>query len=290
MWKAPHCSAARPSATSCVAAVDQPRLLGAVLQRPARDRRRSRARRAGRGWRCRRTGSRPSRASSATRGAGVEAAGERDADPLADGEGGEDGAHDRPTVASRPGPAPMPFLPGDVPIAGLVGPDGSPRADPLPVGSPAVPYRHPVRIRYGECDMQKVVFNANYLAYIDDATDTWMRTALGEFEDDGLRLHGQEAHDRVAVGGPLRRAAGARARGDAMGHVLLRHRRDRPVVERPVLDRDRPLREHGPERGAARRPGAATRCRRRDSAAARRRATAPFLLPPAPAWSWPRSC
>ena len=43
-----------------------------------------------------------------------------------------------------------------------------------------MPYRHPVRIRYGECDMQKVVFNANYLAYIDDATDTWMRTALGE--------------------------------------------------------------------------------------------------------------
>ena len=34
--------------------------------------------------------------------------------------------------------------------------------------------------------MQKVVFNANYLAYIDDATDTWMRTALGEFETTGF--------------------------------------------------------------------------------------------------------
>ena len=49
-----------------------------------------------------------------------------------------------------------------------------------------MPYRHPVRIRYGECDMQRVVFNANYLAYIDDATDTWMRTALGEFETTGF--------------------------------------------------------------------------------------------------------
>jgi acyl-CoA thioester hydrolase len=49
-----------------------------------------------------------------------------------------------------------------------------------------VPYRHPVRIRYGECDMQRVVFNANYLAYIDDATDTWMRAALGEFETTGF--------------------------------------------------------------------------------------------------------
>ena len=49
-----------------------------------------------------------------------------------------------------------------------------------------MPYRHPVRIRYGECDMQKVVFNANYLAYIDDATDTWMRQVLGPFEETGF--------------------------------------------------------------------------------------------------------
>jgi acyl-CoA thioester hydrolase len=49
-----------------------------------------------------------------------------------------------------------------------------------------VTYRHLVRIRYGECDMQKVVFNANYLAYIDDATDTWFRQALGPFEQTGF--------------------------------------------------------------------------------------------------------
>jgi acyl-CoA thioester hydrolase len=49
-----------------------------------------------------------------------------------------------------------------------------------------VTYRHLVRIRYGECDMQKVVFNANYLAYIDDATDTWFREALGGFESTGF--------------------------------------------------------------------------------------------------------
>jgi acyl-CoA thioester hydrolase len=34
--------------------------------------------------------------------------------------------------------------------------------------------------------MQKVVFNANYLAYIDDATDTWMRQVLGPFEETGF--------------------------------------------------------------------------------------------------------
>jgi acyl-CoA thioester hydrolase len=47
-------------------------------------------------------------------------------------------------------------------------------------------HRHQLRIRYGECDMQQVVFNANYLAYIDDAIDTWFRTALGDFESVGF--------------------------------------------------------------------------------------------------------
>lgn len=37
---------------------------------------------------------------------------------------------------------------------------------------------HTIRVRYGECDMQKVVFNANYFAYCDDAVDSWMRHAL----------------------------------------------------------------------------------------------------------------
>lgn len=39
-------------------------------------------------------------------------------------------------------------------------------------------YRHTVRVRYGECDMQRVVFNAHYFAYCDDAVDTWFRTVL----------------------------------------------------------------------------------------------------------------
>ena len=37
------------------------------------------------------------------------------------------------------------------------------------------PYVHHIRIRYGECDMQNVVFNANYLAYVDDAVEQWLR-------------------------------------------------------------------------------------------------------------------
>lgn len=36
-------------------------------------------------------------------------------------------------------------------------------------------FRHTVVVRYGEVDMQRVVFNAHYLAYCDDAVETWFR-------------------------------------------------------------------------------------------------------------------
>ncbi len=53
-------------------------------------------------------------------------------------------------------------------------------------------FRHSVKVRYGDCDMQRIVFNANYLAYVDDAVDTWMRTAFADqlsATDDPSNLH-----------------------------------------------------------------------------------------------------
>ncbi len=45
-------------------------------------------------------------------------------------------------------------------------------------------YTHNIRVRYGELDPQGVVFNANYLAYCDDAMDRWLHsTILGELEE-----------------------------------------------------------------------------------------------------------
>jgi acyl-CoA thioester hydrolase len=38
------------------------------------------------------------------------------------------------------------------------------------------PYVHHIRPRYGEVDLQRVVFNAHYLAYCDDAADLWFRS------------------------------------------------------------------------------------------------------------------
>lgn len=46
------------------------------------------------------------------------------------------------------------------------------------------PYVHHVRVRYGEVDMQRVVFNAHYLAYCDDAADVWLRKVGAGLEDD----------------------------------------------------------------------------------------------------------
>ena len=49
-----------------------------------------------------------------------------------------------------------------------------------PTHSLGAVYRHDIRVRYGDCDMQKVVFNAHYLAYCDDAAMCWFSTRLGE--------------------------------------------------------------------------------------------------------------
>lgn len=40
-------------------------------------------------------------------------------------------------------------------------------------------FRHEITVRYGECDMQQVVFNANYMVYCDDAVDSWFSSKLG---------------------------------------------------------------------------------------------------------------
>jgi acyl-CoA thioester hydrolase len=47
----------------------------------------------------------------------------------------------------------------------------------------AAPFVHELRVRYGECDPQGIVFNANYLLYFDVGfTELW-REALGAWTD-----------------------------------------------------------------------------------------------------------
>jgi acyl-CoA thioester hydrolase len=53
-----------------------------------------------------------------------------------------------------------------------------------PLGSPTVGRRHThrIRVRYGECDPQGVVFNAHYFAYFDVALTELWRVAAGGYE------------------------------------------------------------------------------------------------------------
>jgi acyl-CoA thioester hydrolase len=45
------------------------------------------------------------------------------------------------------------------------------------------PFVHELRVRYGECDPQGIVFNANYLLYFDVAfTELW-RSAIGPWQE-----------------------------------------------------------------------------------------------------------
>lgn len=42
-----------------------------------------------------------------------------------------------------------------------------------------MPFVHRLRVRYGECDPQGIVFNANYLLYVDVAFTELTRAAVG---------------------------------------------------------------------------------------------------------------
>lgn len=55
-----------------------------------------------------------------------------------------------------------------------------------------MPFRCEVPVRYGEVDMQGVVFNAHYLAYIDEAMSQWLRSVgypYGEGDWDFMVRH-----------------------------------------------------------------------------------------------------
>ena len=45
-----------------------------------------------------------------------------------------------------------------------------------------VPLANKLRVRYGECDPQGVVFNAHYLAYFDIAITELLRAAFGSYQ------------------------------------------------------------------------------------------------------------
>src|ERR1044072_7929986 len=46
-----------------------------------------------------------------------------------------------------------------------------------------MPFPHDLRVRYGECDPQGIVFNPNYLAYFDHTvTELWRASSIGSWD------------------------------------------------------------------------------------------------------------
>jgi acyl-CoA thioester hydrolase len=41
-------------------------------------------------------------------------------------------------------------------------------------------YSVQIRVRYNECDVQGIAFNANYLVFVDETVDRWITDTLGE--------------------------------------------------------------------------------------------------------------
>jgi acyl-CoA thioester hydrolase len=67
------------------------------------------------------------------------------------------------------------------------------------VGAPLV---HQLRVRYGECDPQGIVFNANYLLYFDMSINELFRAALGSYQEmveRGIDIVVAEARVRFSV-------------------------------------------------------------------------------------------
>jgi acyl-CoA thioester hydrolase len=67
------------------------------------------------------------------------------------------------------------------------------------------PFVHELRVRYGECDPQGIVFNANYLLYFDVAfTELW-REAVGPWQEMVSRgIDAVVAHAEVDFRAPAR--------------------------------------------------------------------------------------
>lgn len=100
-------------------------------------------------------------------------------------------------------------------------------------------FTHGFRVRYGECDPQGIVFNANYVAYFDHAITELWREAFGSYavmEERGIDMVVAEVNaqfrgsarfdDLVTLGAAIERLGTT-----SMTTRLLLHREEELLVE-----------------------------------------------------------
>ncbi len=110
-----------------------------------------------------------------------------------------------------PEPCPEPWLDrGTPPHHGAHSPDrgrgSSRRANAGELTIPAVPdpFRFVFRVRYGECDAQKIVFNARWAEYVDLAATEYTRLLFGSVDPDVAGLDWRLVRQLVEWRAPAR--------------------------------------------------------------------------------------
>jgi acyl-CoA thioester hydrolase len=99
-------------------------------------------------------------------------------------------------------------------------------------------FRHRLRIRYGECDPQGVVFNANYLAFFDVIITEFWREAVGNYNamiEAGADLMVAESRIRFLGPASFDEELDFELRVARMGNTALGTVIDARVGERPVV-------------------------------------------------------
>ena len=99
-------------------------------------------------------------------------------------------------------------------------------------------FRHRLRVRYGECDPQGVVFNANYLGYIDVILTEFWREAFGSYNamlDAGADMVVAESRIRYLGSAAFDEEVDFELRVARLGNTALETLIDARVGERPVV-------------------------------------------------------
>jgi acyl-CoA thioester hydrolase len=99
-------------------------------------------------------------------------------------------------------------------------------------------FRHRLRIRYGECDPQGVVFNANYLAFFDVIITEFWREAVGDYNamiEDGADMVVAESRIRFLGSAGFDEELDFELRVSRLGNTALGTLIDAHVGDRPVV-------------------------------------------------------
>jgi acyl-CoA thioester hydrolase len=95
-----------------------------------------------------------------------------------------------------------------------------------------------LRVRYGECDPQGVVFNANYLAFFDVIITEFWREAIGDYNDmldAGTDMVVAESRIRFLGPAAFDEEVDFELRVSRLGNTALGTRIDASVGDRPVV-------------------------------------------------------